>query len=74
MIHIKWCPAIESGVGSLGVVETKEARQTLSRLRYRLIVMDIDLFVLDRPPQALNKNVVIEPAAAVHADSYVMSL
>jgi hypothetical protein len=32
----------------------------------------IKIVVLDRPPQSLNENIVLDAASAVHADFYVM--
>jgi len=35
---------------------------------YRLVVFQVDLFVLQRPPQSLDVDVVDSPLDAVHAD------
>ena len=54
---------------TFGVVEFEIPLQTEVSLRRRLVIVKINLLVLDRSPQTLDKNIVKIPTATVHADS-----
>jgi len=43
---------------SFHIVEEEVFGQAITSLRDRLVVMEIDFLVLDRPPETLNKNIV----------------
>jgi len=58
----------------LCVVKEKISPQTLLGFTDRPILMKIDLFILDCPPQPLDKNIIIHPAATIHADLYLTVL
>ena len=51
------------------VVKLEIVGKMRPRRRDRLVVVKINLLVLDRPPEPLHKNVVVDPAAAIHAHS-----
>ena len=38
------------------------------------VLMEIDLFILDRSPEAFHKDVVVHAASAIHADAYLLLL
>ena len=52
-----------------GVVELDVATDRRSGLVDRLVGMQVNLFVLDGLPDALDEDVVAPAAAAVHADA-----
>ena len=51
------------------VIKLEIGEKMRPRCRDRLVVVKINLLVLDRPPEPLHKNVVVHPAAAIHAHS-----
>ncbi len=53
---------------SLHIVEEEVFGQAITSLRDRLVVMEIDFLVLDRPPETLNKNIVEYPTTTVHVN------
>jgi len=59
---------------SLHVVKEKIVPQTLPGSTDCPVLMKIDLFILHRPPQPLNKDVIIDPAPAIHADPHFRTL
>jgi len=59
---------------SLHVVKEKIILQTLPGFTDRPVFMKIDLFILDCPPQPLNKDIIINPATTIHADLYLTVL
>lgn len=54
----------------LMVVEAEPVADAGSRLRHAPVVVQIDLFVFQRAPQPLNKDVVHVAPAAIHADRH----
>ena len=50
------------------VVEVKIPPQTFFRVPYAGIIFQIDVLVLDRPPEPFHEDVVECPAATIHAD------
>src|SRR5262249_59738787 len=59
---------------SLAIIELEVAFQTPHRVIDRLVVLDVNVFILDRTPQPLDEHVVQRPASSVHADSYSSTL
>ena len=55
-------------MASFPVVEVKIIGQTETYFRYRSVIVKIDPFLFDRQPKAFHKDVVIDPAPAIHAD------
>src|SRR5687767_10273888 len=53
---------------TLAIVELEVRAEAAPGGQYAAVVLQIDLFVLDCPPQPLHKHVVQRSAAAVHAD------
>ncbi len=51
------------------VVEMEVGRQTCKKFRNRLMSVEVNMFILDGPPQALDENVVKGPASTIHADA-----
>jgi hypothetical protein len=39
-----------------------------------LVVVEINLLVLDGPPETLDKNIIVDPATTVHADPDILFL
>ncbi len=56
-------------MGPLRIVKLEIGSYPEACFRNTSVIMEVDLFVFDGPPQSFNKNVVIHPAPAVHADS-----
>src|SRR5215470_10584367 len=67
-VYLRWCLVVERLVRALVVVESEITRQGLASLPWIGIISEIDLLVLDRPPQPLHKDVVERPPFAVHTD------
>jgi hypothetical protein len=63
-----WCLTVQSLVSSHSIVKPNVLRQTGSGLRGCLIGVELDFFVFDGSPEALNDHVVSPTAFAVHAD------
>ena len=59
---------------SLRIVEEKVFGQAIAGLGDRLVLMEIDFLVLDGPPQALYKDIIVDPATTVHADPDILLL
>jgi hypothetical protein len=56
------------------VIKPKIRCQMDSSFRDRLVFMKIHFFVLDRSPESLDENVVVNPSPAVHTDPDVVAL
>lgn len=50
------------------VVEVEVAVQPLPYCRHRLVLVEVEMLVLHRAPQAFNEDVVKDPPASVHTD------
>jgi len=61
-------PIVKRLMQPFRVVELKIGGQLFPRFQDRPIIMKIDFLVLDRPPESFHKDIVKEPATAVHAD------
>lgn len=55
-------------VRSLVAVESKVVRQPLMTIGSRLVSLEVDVLVLERPPETLNEYVIEGSSLAVHAD------
>ena len=53
---------------SFGVVPVKIRPQAAVGIGHRRILHDVNVVVFDRPPKSLDKNIVKDPPAPVHAD------
>src|SRR5262249_47097130 len=58
----------------LAIIELEVALQISHRVIDRLVVLDVNVFILDRTPQSLDQHVVQRPASSIHADSYSSTL
>ena len=58
----------ESRVKPSAVIEVHVTLDASAELRQRNVVLEFDVFVFQRPPEAFHLGVVAAPAAAVHAD------
>ena len=65
---------IQRLVSSLRVVQHKVVRQSPLSFRQRGVPSQIDVFVLDAPPEPLHKDVVQGPPAPIHADGDAVRL
>jgi len=59
-------------MGALNVVKPKPLAKALPQLGTG--VKRPQILILERPPQALNKNIVLDTATTVHADSHIVQL
>ena len=50
------------------IVELDVAFEPLLRVTNRLVRVEIDLFILEAPPEAFHKDVIPPTAAAIHTD------
>ena len=57
----------------LRVIKVKISFQAPAGVSDCQVLMQINLLVFDRPPEALHENVVIRPAPTVHADADAVS-
>src|SRR6516164_1057271 len=48
-IDLGWSPIAQGLMGTLFIVEPEVGRQARLQLRHRFIVLDVDVFVFDRP-------------------------
>jgi hypothetical protein len=70
-IHLSRHPVPERLVGPLVIVERQVAAQARACLPWASIRVGVDLVILDRTPQALNEDIIADPAFAIHADPHV---
>ena len=59
---------VQPFVRTLGVVEFGVARYAHIQLPTVLIVVQINIFVLQTPPEAFDENVVKTPASSIHTN------
>ena len=59
---------------ALIVIKVKPLLQSFSQLGAVVKRPQIKILILERPPQSLDENIVLDSAAAVHADVYIMLL
>ena len=57
----------------LRVVKMEVSSQAPAGIGNRQILMQVNLFVFDRPPEAFHEDVVIHTAPAIHADANIFS-
>lgn len=57
-----------------GIVFVEEAPQAIAQLGERGVLVQVDVLVFDRAPEAFDERVVERTAAAVHTDSDVALL
>jgi len=58
-------------VKSLHIVEEEVFGQAIAGLGHRLVLMEIDLLVFDGPPETLDKDIIKDPTATVHANWFL---
>jgi len=58
----------QRGMQPLPVIEQKVSCESVSDFRDHRVMVKINLFILDCPPEPFHKDVVVNPAAAIHAD------
>src|SRR5512139_3154734 len=58
----------QSPVGSLPIVEVKIPRQSVSSVFNFSVFREINLFVFNRSPQPLHKDLIVHPASSIHTD------
>src|SRR6516165_4467061 len=63
-------PTIQARMRPLAVVERQVTADRATRLGHAVIGAQIDLFVLDGPPQPFDEHVVAPRAATIHTDPY----
>ena len=56
-------------VRPLVIVELEVVVESGGQVRYRSVLLDVDILVLDRAPEPLNEDVIEDPTAAIHADT-----
>jgi hypothetical protein len=64
-----WSLIIQGFMKPIGAIEMKIYPHALSSLLNTQVIMKINFLVFDRPPETLNKKVLVMPAASIHADS-----
>ena len=62
---------VETLMQPLLIIEPEISLDSRSRLRYRFVVLQIHLLVLERSPQPLDEDVVPAASATIHANSDV---
>ena len=66
-INLMRRPVSQRLMRPFGVVKPEIIGKVRSRRRDRLVIVKINLLVFDRAPKPFDKDVVVHPAAAVHA-------
>src|SRR3989337_3286143 len=74
MIRARRGSIIKRMVNAFVAIEPKVAGQRIFCLPRRLVVLQVNLFVLDRTPEPFDEHVVHRPATTVHADRDARSL
>ena len=65
-------PVPQGLMKSLHIIEEEVFGQAIAGLGDRLVLVEIDFLVFDWPPQPLYKNVIVDPATTVHADTDIL--
>src|SRR6516165_1067935 len=73
-VNRRWRLVAQYLMQTFVIVKNKILSQTISRFQHVQIVLQINLFVLYRPPQAFEENVVGRSPSPVHADVDALSL
>src|SRR5262249_60535536 len=60
-------PIAQGLMGTLLVVEAEVGRQARLQLGHSLIILDVDVFVFDAPPEPLDEHVVQGPPPTIPA-------
>ena len=60
---------VKSLMRALIIIETEISPQSRNSIPDRLVVFQKDLFVLNRSPESLYKDIVKNPASAIHANA-----
>jgi len=61
---------VQAGVRSFVVVEGEVTLQASRQGQAGVIVVQVDVFVLDRAPEPFDKHVIQRPSATIHADPH----
>ena len=59
-------------MGTFSVIVLKPSTEPLAKLGAITKRPQVKILMLERPPKPLNENIILDSAAAVHADSHVM--
>lgn len=62
------CPIVKIGVAALVVVKADPLDESLTKLDARVERMQVEVVVLEGPPQQFDEDDVLTATAAVHAD------
>ena len=62
------CAPVKRGVRTSAIVKFQIATDRRARLRDALVGLEVDLLILQGPPEALQEHVVASGTLAVHAD------
>ena len=68
VVSLIGCHAVKAGVRTAAIVEIEIPSDRGACVWYAVVAVQIDLFVLHRPPKPLDEHVVPPRALAVHAD------
>ena len=72
VVNLIGCHSVKRLMGTLGVVEQAPLRKPPAQFQSRIKRSQIEILVLEGPPQPLDENIVLYPASAVHADGDVV--
>jgi len=67
IVNLIRCHSVKGLVGTLGVVEHEPLRKSSPEIQSRIKRSQIQVLVLERPPQPLDKDIVLHPASTIHA-------
>ena len=69
--HLRRHPVIQALVRPFLVVEGEVLVQAGEQRGYRLILLEVDIFVFDAAPEPFDKEIVEAPTASIHTDADV---
>ncbi len=57
-------------MGSFGIILGKVDLQPILQGRYGVVIVNVNIFVLERAPKTLDEDIIEGPATTVHAHTY----
>ena len=74
LVHLIRCLVVMRSMEPLPVVKAHVALDSDLQLSKRAVVVEINVLVLQRPPEALDEDVVQGPIHAIRADPYAIAV
>ena len=67
-VNLCWCAISQTLMWSFVVIEGKVFTQTVDQSGYRSVLVDVNVLILYRAPEPLDKDIVQSPPPTIHTD------